>query len=335
MMGGVKPLSLKRQFIFFSQLTNLYKAGITIAQGLGHLRDQVEDRQLSEIIERLEECMLRRNMPLTDALRTMPGLLPPLILALVEQGEVTGRLDLMFARIVQIVEKRLARMREVLGALAYPAFIGIVAIFLTPIPAAYQAGPGLYVQQVGTTLGGLLAVYLFFRFIGNTIGNTPSIRYRVHKRLLGLPIFGKLLKKVILARFCRAMSIMLASGLSADRAVSIAGRATENDYIALASGAAVDSIRDGNSLAESIRRCNIFPESFSKMLASGEVTGETTNQLDRLADLYDSEADAAIGMMMKALGPMVLMVVAGLIAWQIIGFYMKQWGDLEKLYRSL
>ncbi|MBI3894091.1 MAG: type II secretion system F family protein [Candidatus Wallbacteria bacterium] len=330
------PLPVKKQLLFFSQLASLYKAGISIAQGLSHLREQIEDRQLLQLIGVVEEFIVRRNQSLTEALRSQSGLFPPLILALVEQGEVAGKLDTTFARICEILEKRRQRILEVYKALAYPMFLACVSALLIPIPKAYQSGSvRVYFEQLALPIGLVLGVWLAVRTVRGSIRNNASVRYRFHRALIGFPKIGLLVKKLVLARFSSSLALMLNVGLSADRAVAIAARATENDYVVLSVGPCLDSIREGHSLATSLKICPVFPPSFSGMLATGEATGEASAQLERLAAMYESEADTVISMLMGALGPLVLAVVAGLVALQVIQFYMQQFDNLDKIYRSL
>ncbi|MBI2943344.1 MAG: type II secretion system F family protein [Candidatus Wallbacteria bacterium] len=329
-------LPVKKQLVFFSQLASLYKAGLSIGQGLGHLREQIDDRQLLEVIGVLEDYILRRNQPLTDALRSIAGKFPPLVLALVEQGEVSGKLDTTFARIVEILDKRRKRILEVYKALAYPLFLACVAALLIPIPKAFQSGSvKVYFQQLALPIGVVVGFWLLVKFIRSSIQTNASIRYRLHRTMLGLPKIGLLVRKLVLGRFASSLALMLNVGLSADRAVAIAARATENDYVVLAVGPSIDSIREGHTLAESLRLCPVFPPSFAGMLATGEATGEASAQLERLAAMYESEADTVIQMLVGALGPLVLALVSGLVALQVIQFYMQQFEGLEKLYRSL
>ncbi len=331
----MKPLPIKKQLLFFQQLANLFKAGVPITQGLGHLREQVADRQLEQVVLVLEEFMVRRNEPLMSALKAIPQAFPPIVMSLIEQGEATGKLDVCFDRIIDILNRRRKRLLEVQKALAYPVFVASIAILLGPIPAAFKGGFSVYLQQLAVPLVALLLLFAGYRAFSVNMRTNSAFRYRVHKSLIGFPKLGPLMLKLAIARFSQALSMMLSAGLSADRAVGVAAQATENSYFILAMGPAVEGIRAGKPLSESFVDCQIFPKSYTGMLSTGETTGETEAQLDRLADLYESEADTVTSMLLNALGPMILIVVISMVAWQVISEYLKYFDSIETMYRSL
>lgn len=336
-MGLLVPagyLPIKKQLLFFQQWSSLYKAGIPITQGMDYMREQLRDRRLNQILDRLDET-IERGEKLGEAFQSMSGQFPPLLISLIEQGEEAGKLESVLDNIVELLEKRRKRLMEIQKSLAYPIFLGVLAILLLPIPDAYKEGLGRYIRDVAYPLGAVIIGWYVVQFIRILFQKVDVLGQILDAVMIRLPFVGNLVKQIIVARFALAFSALLETGIQVGRSLEIAGRASENKSFEAGLAPALAAIEEGKSLSEAFGRCPVIPRSFSMMLATAEKAGETTEQLARLARLYDSEADAAIAMIVKLVGPMVLIVIMGGIAVKIIGFYMKQFNQLDTLYRSL
>lgn len=311
------------------QLSTLVKAGIPLVDALNALIDQIDNEFLqaaySEVRDRVNE-----GMSFAHALGMHPKFFPPLYVNMVAAGEASGTLEAVLARLAGFMEGQVKLKNKVVGALAYPAFmaimgIGILTLMMTVVVPKvsaifddfHQALPW-YTSALITTskifgsywwLLILMAVgagYAFNRWI-----NTPEGAYKFDGAQLHMPVFGELIRMVAISRFTRTLSTLLASGVALLKAMDIVKNVLGNKVLEAVITEATTSIKEGESIAEPLKRSGRFPPMVTHMIAIGERSGELESMLEAVADSYDSAIDGRVAVLTSLLEPIMIVIMGG------------------------
>src|SRR6266571_3590544 len=241
----------------------------------------------------------------------------------VRAGEVGGVLDDVLNRVATFFEKDLALRQKVRAAITYPAAIMTFALgvifflvfFILPQFIGFFKGLDLVlplptrVLIFGTELLTgywyvflgfiLLALYGFRMYV-----NTPTGRFRFDQFKLRVPIFGPLVRKVIISRFTRTLGTLISSGVPIMQALEVVAKAVENKVVSQAIENVRSSIREGESIAVPLQSSGLFPPMVVQMTAVGEETGTLDSMLQKVADFYDAEVETTLAQLTSILEPL-------------------------------
>ncbi|MEZ4405243.1 MAG: type II secretion system inner membrane protein GspF [Polyangiales bacterium] len=321
------------------QLATLVRAGIPLVEALEALIEQIDDEDLKlaygEVRDRVNE-----GTPFAAALGAHPRFFPPLYVNMVAAGEASGTLEAVLARLADFMEGQVKLKNKIVGALAYPAFmaligtviIGVMMVVVVPKVTAIfddfrQALPWytsalIFVSNVVARFWWLLialgvgAAFLFRRW-----QRTPEGHYKWDAIRLSLPVFGELTRMVSISRFARTLSTLLASGVPLLKAMDIVKNVLENRVLEAVVTEATASIKEGESIAEPLRRSGRFPPIVTQMISIGERSGELESMLEAVAASYDSAIDARVQVLTSLLEPIMIVIMggsSGLIAFSIL-----------------
>lgn len=313
------------------QLATLVRAGIPLVESISALVEQTEKESLIKVLSSIRED-LREGTAFNRALSQHPKVFPTLYVNMVAAGEASGTLEAVLERLADFMEDQ-ARLRgKVSSALAYPVLMTIIAgllvgaLMVTVVPKVTGIYANLgqelpwYTQLlifVSNTLADfwwlILAaiagsIYAFRRWVGTEQG-----RLRWDGLLLTLPLFGRLNRLVAVARFSRTLSTLLASGVPLLTAMDIVKNVLENRLLESVVKAATASIREGESIAEPLRRSGQFPPMVTHMIAVGEKTGQLESMLENVSRAYESDVETKINTLTGLLEPLVLVVMGGMV----------------------
>ena len=287
---------------------------------------------------------------LADAMRDHEKVFTPLYVNMVAAGETGGILDTILLRLAVFLEKAEALARKIKGAMIYPLVIGFVALtaiivlLLFVIPTFQQMFasfdqvlplPTRIVIMASDTLqsywwamaGGIGAtVFLFKRWIA-----TSSGRLTFDRIVLRLPIFGNLARKGAVARFTRTLGTLLASGVTILDGLEITARTSGNRVIHDAIMDSRSSIAGGESISEPLRVSGVFPPMVTQMINVGEETGDLDGMLTKIADFYDEEVDAAVESLLKAMEPLMIVVLGTVVGGMIVAMYLPIFGIINTM----
>jgi type II secretion system protein F len=341
---GVKPTGkrVKRlQILLFTrQLADLVDAGLPLDRALSVLIEQSDDEALQTMVRRLQQD-IRAGKPLSEALQNFPREFPSLYANMIHAGEVSGQLSQVMTRLADFLEKEALRRSQVIGALTYPAVLLGVAVFavtfllLFVIPrlkAVFEElGTGLPVPTrilLGTSgaianywyimIGAGVAVYFLFK----AWINTPLGRRSFDAFKLGLPLFGTLTKKMVMARFVRTLGTLLGGGVPILDSLEIAGSAVGNTIATDAIALTRDGVRQGETLAHSMEGNPVFLPLVIHMTAVGEETGRLPNMLIRTADTLDFDVDAGMRRLTTLVEPLVVLFMGGFVGFVVLSILM-------------
>jgi len=301
---------------------------------------------LSHIREQVTE-----GTSLADALKSHPRIFSDLYVNMVRAGEASGALDLVLLRLADYTENYAALRDKVRSALTYPTLMAIVGssilffllsyvvpkvtkIFsenkaaLPLMTTVLLAISGFLQEYWWLVLGTIIAVVVSIR----ASTRTPAGRLRYDRYVLSIPYFGKLLKKVALARFARTLSTLLTSGITLMQSLDIVKNVVNNSVLSKAIEDARSSIREGQSIAPPLKRSGLFPAMLIHMIAVGEKSGELEQMLSKAADAYDNEVSSAVSALTSILEPMMILIGGGVVLFIVMAILLPIF-ELNQLVR--
>ncbi len=324
----VKPQDLA---LLTRQLSTLVGAGLPLVECFSALIEQVENSRIKRSLTQIRE-QVTEGVALADALKAHPKMFSDLYTNMVRAGEASGALDVVLLRLADYTESSAALRDKVRSALTYPMVMavagGSIMLFLlayvvptiTKIFTENQAKLPLmttillaisgFMQQywwlvVGTIVIIVISVRVSLR--------TPAGRMRFDSYTLQLPYFGKLIKKVALARFSRTLATLLTSGIPLLTSLDIVKNVVSNLVLSQAIEDARASIREGQSIAPPLKKSGLFPAMLVHMIAVGEKSGELEQMLSRAADAYDREVETSVSSLTSILEPMMILFGGGVV----------------------
>jgi len=340
-IGGV---SRKHLTTFTRQLSVLQDAGLPILRSIQILEQQQKPGLLKDTLGGVHEDV-SGGSTLSDAMAKHPKAFDKLYTKMIAAGEVGGVLDLILQRLAEFLEKAAKLKRRIIGALIYPAVVILVAavivlgimILIVPkfeeIFADFDAEmPRLTIWLINFSkwLGGRLyedqvipgIVYiLFLPFIlhfGLKLIRKSTVGKRITDRIfLITPVAGQIARKATIAKFTRTLGTLINAGVPILDAISITSETTGNSVYAEALMRVHDSVRQGDSFAEPLRRAKVCDAIVVNMIDVGEETGDLDKMLLKIADNYDEEVDVAVAGLLSMLEP-IMVVVLGLIVGGIV-----------------
>lgn len=326
--------------IFTRQFATMIDAGLPLIQGLEILGSQEPNITLKKAVGTIRGDV-ESGSTLSNALKKHPKIFSDLYVSLVSAGEMGGMLDTILNRLATYIEKAEKLKRKVKGAMVYPsvvlsiALIVIAVLLVFVIPVFQEMFEGLGGELPGITqfvvdLSEFLRnnifyiiaalVLLFFAF--NRFKATEKGRIMVDKTLLGLPVFGMLLKKSAIANFTRTLQTMTSSGVPILDGLGIVAATSGNKVVEKAILDTRTSISEGKTISEPLSKSGIFPPMVTQMISVGESTGALDTMLGKIADFYEDEVNAAVDAITALIEPFMMVFLGGTIGFMLLAMYM-------------
>jgi type IV pilus assembly protein PilC len=287
---------------------------------------------------------------LADAMKKHPKVFDPLFTNMIAAGEAGGILDTILKRLATHIEKSVKLKAQIKSAMMYPIAVIVIATLVVgvilwkviPTFASLFAGLGAdlplptrvviamsngLVRFGPFVIAGIVAAVFGFRAYYHTVGG----RKAVDATMLKMPIFGLLLRKIAVARFCRTLSTLLASGVSILEALDITARTSGNATVEDAILVTRKSIERGETIAQPLRETAVFPPMVVQMIGVGEATGALDTMLAKIADFYEEEVDVAVAGLLTLLEPVMIALLGGIVGGIVIAMYMPIFSLISKL----
>lgn len=312
------------------QLATLIGAGIPLVEALGALTEQVESPRLKSAISQIRD-RVNEGASLADAL-SMTSLFGDLYVSMVRAGEAGGALEQVLERLADYLESEVRTRNKVVSIMIYPAMmfavaIGVVMVLVTvvlpqitqlldslnrPLPIYTVAIIGLsnLLREYwwAFALVAAVAVVAFRATVRTERGRTAFDGFK-----LRMPVFGKVVRQLALARFTRTLSTLLAGGIPIVRALDISKHVANNTVLGAAVDRAREAITEGSSIAAPLRRSGYFPPLVTHMVEVGERSGELEAMLAKVADTYDEQVENSVSRMTALLEPVLILIMVGLV----------------------
>lgn len=313
------------------QLATLVRSGLPLEEALAAVSEQSEKPRTRSILLGVRSKVMQGHS-LAEGLADFPRAFPEIYRATVAAGEQSGHLDTVLERLADYTESREQLRSRTLNAMLYPILLfvvcsGIVTLLLafvvpkivrqfensrTELPILTQALIAFsdFMRDWGwlILLALVGAVFLFRRWI-----QEPAARRRFHRFLLRLPLIGKVVRGANTARFARTFSTLTSSAVPVLEALRISGEVVTNLPMRDAVEDAATRVREGGAIAKSLSTSHLFPPMMIHLIASGETSGDLETMLDRAASNQEREMDAVLGTVVGLLGPIMILVMGGLV----------------------
>ena len=339
-MPGSTGVEAKDLMIFTRQLSTMIDAGLPLVQGLEILATQQENFHFKKVLLKVKEDV-ETGKTFADALRQHGKVFDPLFVNLVAAGETGGILDTIMARLAGAIEKQVALQKQVKGALVYPISImgvagiavAVLMLFVVPVFEKMFAdfggelpGPTKMVIDFSRTAQSywwvaalvLMALTALFRLINNN----PKGKRILDRFFYHLPVFGPIIRKVAVARFTRTMGTMLSSGVPIMDGLEIVAKASGNSVVSDGILYTREKVSEGRNMSEPLGHLSAFPPMVVHMVAIGESTGALDTMLNKIADFYEEEVDAAVSGMTSLLEPLIMVFLAFVVGGFLIAMYL-------------
>jgi type IV pilus assembly protein PilC len=328
-------LPLEELAIFTQQLASLLTAGLPLVQCLEALQDQTED-QVFRIVIREVRADISQGNSFSSSVEKFPNAFNTLFVSMVEAGEASGGLAEILGKVASYFESTVKLTKKVKSAMTYPiaviglavALVNVLLIFVIPVFAAMFADFGAKLPaptQFLIDLSNFLkawwwAVAIFSYGAWWALGKftaTPNGRRARDKFLVRAPIFGNLIHKVALSRFCRTYATLIRSGVPILRTLEIVSAASGKVQIEAACEEIAKHVSQGGQVSEVLAANEFFPPMMKHMVKAGEATGNVDGMMNKVADFYDVECETTVAALTSLIEPMLIVflgvVVGGIV----------------------
>lgn len=318
------------------QLATLLSSGLPLMDALSVLVEQEEQAGLKAALSSVRDSV-REGASLADALKENPKAFSQLYINMVSAGEASGTLELTLDRLADFLDEQVRFRGRIAAALAYPAFMTLIGIamlffifsfvmprvvgmfedmkqqlpFITLMLLAFVHFLSSFWWALLLAIGGV--IYYFRRYL-----RTPAGREKVDAKLLRLPVFGGLIRMIAVSRFTRTLGTLLQSGVPALTALDIVKSVVGNTVLANAVQRARENVREGEPIADPLRRSGLFPPVVVQMVAVGEKSGELEKMLLKISDSFDRTVETRITGLMALMEPVIILAMGLIIGFVVI-----------------
>ncbi|MBX3023836.1 type II secretion system inner membrane protein GspF [bacterium] len=344
---GMTPQDLA---LITRQLATLVGAGLPLVDCLGALIEQVDTPRHKKVLSQVRELVVEGGT-LADAMKQHPAVFSDLYVNMVRAGEASGALDIVLVRLAEYTERAAALRGKVRSALTYPVFMGIASMGILFFLLSYVVPKVTRIFEernaklptmtivllaisnfLSTYWWAILAVIVIAVIAVRVSTRTPTGRLRFDALTLRVPYFGKVLKKVALARFARTLSTLLLGGIPLLQALDIVKHVVSNMVLSNAIEDGRNSIREGHSVADPLKKSGLFPPLLVHMIAVGEKSGELEQMLSRAADAYDGEVEASVSALSSVMEPVLVIFMGGVVLFIVMAILLPIF-DLNQLVK--
>jgi len=321
--------------LFTQQIASLLAAGLPLVQCLEALQDQTEDPCFRIVIRDVRGDISQGNS-FSAAVRKFPHSFNTLFVSMVEAGEASGGLAEILAKVAGYFESTVKLTKKVKSAMTYPiaviglaiALVNVLLIFVIPVFAAMFKDFGAKLPAPTQFLIDLsnfmkaywwligIAAYGTYWGVGKFVA-TPNGRRTKDNFLVRAPIFGNLIHKIALSRFCRTYATLIRSGVPILRTLEIVSAASGKVQIEDACDEIAKHVSQGGQVSEVLAANPFFPPMMKHMVKAGESTGNVDGMMNKIADFYDVECEATVAALTSLIEPMLIVflgvVVGGIV----------------------
>jgi type IV pilus assembly protein PilC len=344
-----KSVPAKNLAVFTRQFSVMIDAGLPLVQCLDILGNQEEHKYFAQVILQTRTDV-EGGMSLAEAMKRHPKCFDALFCNMIAAGEAGGILDTILKRLAVYIEKAVKLKGQVKSAMIYPIavitiaalVIGVILWKVIPTFASLFAGLGATLPlptRVVIALSNNLVRFMPFIVIAGVGGAwgfktyyaTEKGRRVIDLISLKMPILGPILRKIAVARFCRTLSTLMASGVPILDGLDITARTSGNAIIEDAILQTRRSIERGETIAAPLKETGVFPGMVVQMIGVGEATGALDTMLGKIADFYEEEVDVAVEGLLTLLEPLMIAILGGAVGGIVIAMYMPIFDLISKL----
>jgi len=346
---GSGSVKVKEIAVFFRQFSVMIDAGLPLVQCLEILAANQENQSFQKTLTGVRTTV-EGGSTLANAMRQYPKIFDDLTTNMIEAGETGGILDIILQRLALYVEKAVKLKAAVKSALIYPvsvvtlAFLIVGALLKWVVPIFANLFAGLNVSlplptRIVIGLSAFIGQFWWFFILGigalifgmKQMRKNPQAAYYMDYALLQMPIIGILMRKIAVARFTRTLGTLITSGVPILEGLAITARTSGNKVLEEALMKVRKAIEEGRTIVDPLRESGVFPNMVTQMIGVGEATGAMDSMLQKIADFYEDEVDAATKDMLAMLEPVIIGLLGVMIGGIVISLYMPLFSMIAKL----
>lgn len=328
---AVRPVKLGDLLAFCINLSALVSSGITLMGALNVISGQLENPYFSYVVRRIG-ILLSEGSTFSSALEKFPRVFSKFFINMVRVGEISGTMNDVLMTLALFLEKQDELRRKIQGALAYPmilivAGIGVILLIVTfvmpqfvsifeksgvplPLPTKMLYGLGLWIKAYW--FAGIVGVGAL-GFIIKNIFQIPRVSRLWQRVILKIPVFGPLICRVLVARFCRTLSALLNAGVPLLQALSILQEVIENSVFADIVAQVRESAEKGEGLSGPLKKHKEFPADVVYMLSVGEESGKIGPMLSKAANFYENKVEYSIKALLVYIEPAFICILGACV----------------------
>jgi type IV pilus assembly protein PilC len=341
--ASLQRIKAKDLTIFSRQFATMINSGLAMLRALSVLEEQTENKKFAKVLG-MVRADVEAGTSLSDSLEKHPKVFSPLYVNMVRAGEIGGILDGVLNRLATQLEKDDNIRRAVKSAMTYPLMIASFALivmtgmvlFLIPVFAGmYQelgnaklplltrmmvtASDTMRSWKGAIVVVVIIALIVIIRKVKRTEKGTEVWdRFKLH-----VPMgIGEVIRKIAVARFSRTLGTLVSSGVPILQAIEITGKSAGNAVIEHAMAAVQVSVKEGQTISAPLKDARVFPDMVVQMIAVGEETGALDSMLQKVADFYEDEVNAAVKSLTSILEPIMMLGVGAIVGVVVIGMYL-------------
>jgi type IV pilus assembly protein PilC len=344
---GGKKVKLKQVAIFSRQFATMVNSGLPILRAIGILADQTDNKELSRVLNE-SRMDVEQGSSLSGAIGKHDHVFNNLYVSMVRAGETGGSLDSTLTALAEMIEREVRLRGKIKSAMTYPvAVVALVILIMSAMLLFVVPQFEAIFSQLGGTLPlptrGLLFMSEKFQaywyiLIGGALGGrflfrrykkTDKGREVVDGLKLRAPVFGSLFHKTALSRFSSTLAMLMKSGVPILQALEIVSDTVNNKIIGKAITDVQLSVRDGESIAKPLTKYPVFPPMVVQMISVGEETGQVDNMLEKIAEFYDQEFEAAVDSLTSLIEPILIAIIGGCVGAAVVALYMPMFNIIK------
>jgi len=323
--------------VFTRQMADLLGGGLSLGRALSVMRRQIENEAFAEVVGKLADDV-QGGSTFAAALAKYPRLFPELFIGMIKTGEMAGTLELSLERLAEFMDSDQELRGQVKSAMTYPAIMAVVGtatiiVLLTFVIPRFavmfeDVGRALPLPtRILTGLSRFLAGWGGLAVVAVVVASVVWLRRRIGTEdgrmwfdglKLRLPVFGTLVRRLVIARFARTLGVLLKNGVPILPALAMSREMVGNSVLARELSGVQDNVRDGRSLAGPLSKSSVFPPMVTDMVATGEEAGRLEEALLRVADSYDREVSRTLRSLVSLIEPAMILIMGSIVFFVVI-----------------
>jgi type IV pilus assembly protein PilC len=345
--GGVDSKELA---VFTRQFSVMIDAGLPLVQCLEILAGQQENKTFQKVLTGVRSSV-EGGASLANSMKQFEKIFDPLYYNMVDAGETGGILDTILQRLSSYIEKNVKLKRAVKSAMIYPIAVlgiagGVITLLLWKVvPIFTQLFNGLGVDlplptriviALSNFVGSIYGLMIVVALVGGIFAlktwyGTPQGRMALDTIVLKIPLVGPLMRKIAVARFTRTLGTLISSGVPILEGLDITARTSGNAVVEKAIIQTRKAVEAGRSLVDPLKETDVFPGMVTQMIGVGEQTGAMDAMLQKIADFYEDEVDAAVKDLLTAMEPLMIVVLGVVVGGIVVSMYLPLFSLIGKL----
>jgi MSHA biogenesis protein MshG len=339
-----KKVDIQELVMFSRQMFSLTKAGIPLTRAIKGLKDTSTSKPLKAALEAIH-ADLNAGTNLATSFSRHPHIFSELYISLIHVGENSGRLEESFSQIAQYLELEQETSQRIKSATRYPVIVltlimgALFIINIVVLPefakmfSSFNAVELPWATRILMGTSAFFVDYWMFVFIGGALSFVALKQYLKtqhgallwDQRKLKLPVFGSIIYRSLLSRFCRSFSMMSRSGMPLISSLNITGRVVDNKWVAKHIISMRDGVERGESISLVATRTELFSPLVLQMISVGEETGQLDNMLDEVADFYENQVDYDLKRVSDYIEPALIIFIGIVVLILALGVYLPMW----------